>query len=289
MTLFPPCLSARERLSSPGLAAASSIAAAAILALVAATPAAAQVPADAVLRDFEPTGEFVLEVDGVKAEGAEIYRSDRAAVIMLISSKLPQPTLLQPRAGTVDTVSIMQLARRDDGSIDILASAELTPAGRFEIDGQAIRFSLGEHALAVMPKPHLLGLHAAQELLADKPEYSRRAASYAPYEPSLELLRGVQGPVKVRVYFGSWCPACARMVPSLLKVTEELEGSAIDFEFYGLPQPFGDEAAAKRDGVNSVPTGIVYRGGEEVGRIQQDGWKIPEATLAEILTGKSKA
>lgn len=263
---------------------------AAVLALLAATPAVAQqVPADAVLRDFEPTGEYILEADGELVQGAEIFSSQRAAAILLMTAKLPGPTLLQPGAGKVDTVSVMQLVRRDDGSVDFLASAELSPAGQFEIDGDAIRFSLDNHAFAVRPKPHLLGLHPAQELLDDKPEYTRRAEAYDPYEPSLELLRGVEGAVKVRVYFGSWCPACARMVPPLLKVTRELEGSGIEFEFYGLPQPFTDEPAAKRDGVHAVPTGIVYRGGEEVGRIRQEGWRIPESTLAEILTGKSKA
>lgn len=271
--------------SAPAVALAALAAAAVILAP---PPAAAQAPADAILRDFVPTGDFVLEVDGRKAEGAEIYKTDRVAAILVVTSKLPSPVLLQPRAGTVETVSLMSLARRPGGSIDVLADAELASAGRFTLEGQDVRFSVGGKRAALKPKPYLLGLHPAQDLLEDKPEYARGAGEYRPYEPSVAALKAVGRPVKVRVYFGSWCPACARAVPPLLKVVEQLEGSNVAFEFYGLPEDFRDEPAANADDVRGVPTGIVYVGGREVGRLYgAEDWKIPESTLAEMVDGRS--
>jgi thiol-disulfide isomerase/thioredoxin len=271
----------RERRAASALAALA--AAAAILACL---PAAAQPAADALLRDFVPTGDFVLEVEGQKAEGAEIYQTERVAAILVVTSKLAAPALLQPRAGTVETVSLMSLARRPDGTIDVLANAELAPAGRFTLEDENVRFSVGGKSALLKPKPYLLGLQDAGDLLADKPEYARGAREYRPYEPSVESLRAIERPVRVRVYFGSWCPACGRMVPPLLKVVEQLEGSNVGFEFYGLPQDFAGEPAAEADDVHSVPTGIVWVGGKEVGRLSSpEHWKLPESTLVEILNG----
>lgn len=271
----------RTRPASPIAAALAGLAA-----ILACLPAAAQPAADAVLRDFRPSGDFMLEIDGQKAEGAEIYRSERVAAILVVTSKLPTPVLLQPRVGSVETVGLMSLARRPDGSIDVLADAELGSAGRFTHDGENVQFTVGGKRVTLKPKPYLLGLQQAEDLLADKPEYARLASDYRPYEPSVQKLQATGRAIKVRVYFGSWCPACGRMVPPLLKVAEQLEGSKIEFEFYGLPTDFQDEPAATADDVHAVPTGIVYAGGKEIGRI--DGaaaWRIPETTLAEIVSG----
>lgn len=262
---------------------------AAVAAILACLPAAAQAPADAVLRDFQPTGDFVLEVDGKKAEGAEIYKSERIAAILVVTSKLPTPVLLQPRVGSVETVGLMSLARRQDGSIDVLADAELGSAGRFATEGENVQFTVGGKGVTLKPKPYLIGLHEAEDLLADKPEYARLASEYRPYEPSVAALKKAGRDVRVRIYFGSWCPACSRLVPPLLKVVEQLESSNVEFEFYGLPQDFSEEPAATADDVHSVPTGVVFAGGKEIGRLQgAPAWRIPESTLAEIVNGGGK-
>ncbi|MEM7480845.1 MAG: thioredoxin family protein [Acidobacteriota bacterium] len=259
-----------------------------ILALLLSVPALAQMmPADSLLRDFQLTGDVILEVDGQVVEKAEIYQSQRAAGFLILSSALPEPTLIMPRAGSVESVSVMKLARRDGGSIDILADAELTPHGRFTPKGQNIAFSVGGKAAVLKPKPYLLGLQDAQALLDYSPEYQRTADNYTPDAQAMAALKAQGRDVKVRVYFGSWCPACARAVPPLLQVANELEGSSIDFEFYGLPTPFGDEPAAKKDDVGSVPTGIVYVDGKEVGRLRGGpAWRLPELTLDDIVAGR---
>jgi thiol-disulfide isomerase/thioredoxin len=249
--------------------------------------AGAEVPADAVLRDFEPTGDYMLEVDGQTAEGAEIYRSDRVPAYLLVTGRIPAPTLLLPRSGSVETVSLMKLARRADGSVDILADAELEPAGRFTIDeeGEQIRFDVGGSAVVLKPRPYLLGLQELDAMLGYSPDYSRAAASYQPDAGTVAALNARSQPVRVRVYFGSWCPHCKQMVPFVLKVAEELEASPIDFEFYGLPKPFTGEPAAEADDISAVPTAVVWVGGREVGRIEGGDWRHPETALARILNG----
>jgi len=260
-------------------------AAALALGLLAATAgvAAAQ-GADAVLRDFQLTGDYVLLVGGEEAPDAEIYLSERVPAYLIVADQLASPALLLPREGAVRTVSFMKLAKRG-GTIDILADAELASAGSFRLAGETIGFSVGGTRAVLKPRPHLLGRQDLAGMLDYSPEYRRTAAAYSPDARTVSALKAVGKPVKVRIYFGSWCSFCKQYVPKLLKVAEQLEGSRVAFEFYGLPQGFAGEPMAERDDVHAVPTGIVYVGGKEVGRLRSQDWQTPEKSLRQLVLG----
>ena len=63
--------------------------------------------------------------------------------------------------------------------------------------------------------------------------------------------------------------------------------SQVRFEFYGLPSPFDKEPEAKRMGITGVPTGVVYHGTKEVGRIAGGEWSIPELAIKKVLDGSA--
>ena len=251
--------------------------------LVAAVPAAAQ-GADSILRDFQLSGDWVVEIGGKAAPKAEVYFARGVPAFLVIAPELASPTLLVPREQTVNTVSFMKLAKRGT-TIDLLADAEVTPVGRVKLEGENVRFTVDGKPVVMKPRPHLLGTQDLAGMLDYSPDYRRKATSYKPDSAALATLKAAKQPVKVRVYFGSWCPFCSQHVPHLLRVAEELRGSRVSFEFYGLPQgaAFAADAAAKRDDVHSVPTGIVYVGGKEAGRIEGGEWAKPEQTLKEIV------
>lgn len=250
------------------------------VALVAALPAAAQ-QIDGVLRDFASTGDFILEIDGKEATSAKVYRSDLPA-ILLIADELPSPTLILLRERSVQTVPFMKLVQRQDGMADVLADAELTPVGGLTLEGESIRFTVAGQKMRLKSRPFLIGEQGLSDMLGHSPEYRRKAEAYTPDSGALAALKKSPKPVRVRVYFGSWCPFCSRYVPNMLKVAEQLEGD-VDFEFYGLPQGFADEPAAKRDDVHGVPTGIVYVGGKEVGRLDAREWTNPEGAVQRLV------
>ena len=52
----------------------------------------------------------------------------------------------------------------------------------------------------------------------------------------------------------------------------------------GLPQNFED-AEAKKHGVSSVPTGVIFQNGEEVGRASGYSWQYPSMTVVNTLSG----
>jgi thiol-disulfide isomerase/thioredoxin len=249
----------------------------------AALPSRAQAaPSDSVLRGFQRIGTYVLLVNGKEDKGAEIYQNDSIPAYLILATTLPSPVLLTPRAGTVETVNLMKVAKQKNGSVDLLADAVLAPQGKFQIDGESVSFTSEGKKVSMSPNPPLLGLKKNADLKAHSPEYARSAQSYTPNQAAIQALKKEGQPVTVRTFFGSWCPHCREHVPMLLKVEDQLTGSKIRFEYYGMPRDFNDPEA-KRLSIKGVPTAIVYVNGRQVGRLEGQDWASPEASLTRLL------
>lgn len=266
---------------------------AALAVVLLAAPAAVRaqgVPSDGVLRGFQSSGDYTLVVNG-KPVSAEVFQNDKLPAILILSSSLPSPVLLTPRAGSVETVHIMKVAKKPDGTVDLLADAVLAPIGRFQMAGENVTFTYEGKNVSLNPKPPLTGLRKGAELKAHSPEYVRTAKGYAPNGPALASLKKETRPVTVKVVFGSWCPHCRQHVPYLLRVEDELKASksSVKFEYLGLPRPpeAWQNPEVKKLNVKGVPTGIVYVNGREVGRIEGKGWDNPEVLLNKIVSGQA--
>jgi thiol-disulfide isomerase/thioredoxin len=256
----------------------------ACLALRPPRPLAAQgAPGSAEMRDFQRISDYVLSVNG-KDVPSEIYQSQSAAALLVVSSALPSPVLLSPAHGDAETVNLMKVAKKPDGSIDLLAGAVLAAQGPIEFQDEEVGFKADGKSGLLKPMPPLLGMHRAEEVTAHNPEYVPRAAAYTPNPQAVAALRKEQRPVTVRVFFGSWCPHCREMVPHAIKLEQQLKGTSVRFEYFGLPPRFGNESAARNNAISGVPTGIVYVGGKEIGRLVGNSWLSPETTLVTILT-----
>ncbi|MDX1632214.1 MAG: thioredoxin family protein [Thermoanaerobaculia bacterium] len=244
-----------------------------------------EIPADAVLQGFEPVGQWVLEVGGSVDPEAEIFQSQKAGSALLIRSpNLDAPVLLSPRKnGAVEIVPEEKVVEREDGTLDILSDADLASSGSYQMGGGSLSFSASGLELRLKEAPHSLGSHGAEELAEKDRGYAFEARTYDPSDPMLRSLRKVSEPVEVVVFFGSWCPFCRDHVPKAIRLARELEGTPIEFDFYGLPRGFGDEPKAAQHDITGVPTAVVFRNGREIGRIEGYEWKIPELTLKKLL------
>jgi hypothetical protein len=255
-------------------------------ALLAGAPASAQrVAADNVLRDFQRIGDYVLVFNG-KQVPAEVYQSQRAAAILIISSSFPSPVLLSPGSGSAMTVNLMKVEKKPDGSIDLLADAQLAPQGPIELADEEIHFKVDGHSATLATAPPLLGLRRAEEVTAHNPEYVPRAAAFAPNPQAVAALKREARPVTVRVFYGSWCPHCRELVPHVVKLEQTLKGGKVHFEYWGLPPRFGTDPPAKQNNIRAVPTAIVYVSGKEIGRITGTAWTTMEPNLVALLSGK---
>lgn len=278
---FRPTLSARP----PRSALVVALLVTASLAL-AAPPARAQLQTPSY-RGFEPTDDLIVQIDGEAAPGVQLYRTSNPPAFLLMGSELPAPVLLAPGTGRVETIHLMKLAKRSDGSIDLLPGATLAPQGGFQPDGQAVSFTVEGRSVRLEPRPPLLGAQEKQDLKDYSSLYQTGAESYSPSSSALAGLKKLDKDVRVKVFFGSWCEACKRTVPHIVRVADELDSTSnIDFDFYGLPpQGLAEEPEARRFGVKAVPTGIVFVDGREVGRLEGNSWLAPEKAIQSILDG----
>lgn len=252
-------------------------------------PAApASVATDNVLNGFARTGEHLLMVNGKAVPAAEIYRNDRLPAYLIVSAAFPNPVLLMPGTMTVETVPAAKLVRQKDGTMAVAADADTRPQGKFKLQGDKVVFASEGRNASLGSNPPLLGARKAPELKHHSPEYIVTARGYTPKPALIAALKKEKKPIKVKVFFGSWCPHCKQHLPYLLRVEDEIRGSGstIQFEYYGLPKGFTNDPEAKRYNVDGVPLAIVFVNGRETGRISGGGWESPETSLTSILAGR---
>ncbi|HVS12541.1 MAG TPA: thioredoxin family protein [Thermoanaerobaculia bacterium] len=259
------------RLSLPSLCVA--------LALAAAVPSGAQgAPRDP---RFWPIGSYSLELDGERV-AAEFFHSTGVGTILMHTAELSHWVELQPRGRLVTLLPPEAIHRNVDGTREKLPAPLGTPAGVFELVDKLPHFTVEGRAARLIKRPDLLGPSTADEIVGHDASYRVRADAYRPQGDYLQRLRQVQQPVLVKVIFGSWCSVCAELIPHVIKVEELLGDSSIRFEYHGVPNDF-DDAEARRLGVTSTPTGIVYVDGEEIQRITGYSWRFPDLALHNAL------
>ncbi len=230
---------------------------------------------------FRPDSTWILEVDDATVD-AEIYRAQSPAAMLIMSDGLPEPVMLTLGAGSVNGVQLMKLARQGDGSVNVLANPFTNSYGTYQVDGAGVTFSVAGRRVEVLPKPPLTGFQQAADLVAHDASYGELRDAYQPTVDGIARLSAAPD-TTIRIFFGSWCPACGQLVPRVLKVEEALgDGSPVQFEYYGLPRGFvGDVEASKYD-VSSVPTAVVLRDGQMIAKLGTE-LAQPETALAGAM------
>lgn len=251
-------------------------------ALLPALAAAAEPPAPpAGAETFHRTLSYVLRVEEKVVPGARSYATERGDAYLIVSDRLPGPVLLDLRTREVATLARVPAER--GGVLVVPAGEPRKPQGQYEIRDGSPRFLVDGKPVRLEYPPPLLGLQPVTALRSYNPEYDRRAAAYRPDAAAVAKLAALKDPVRLRVYFGTWCPTCTETLPNLMKVLQALKGAPFTVEYYGLPPDMDADPERARRNVQRVPTAIVYRRGAEVGRITDDQWLRPDLALRGIL------
>ncbi len=237
------------------------------------------------LEGFEPSGEFEVELAGEPLAGVELYHSDRAGAYLIMAPALKSPLMVNTRTRSIEAVSLMKVSKLEDGTINLLNGAVFDNLGPFQTRHQSLVFDVKGQQMVLKVKPALLGNQKAEGLGEHNPSYLFKASNYELDDTQLGSLKNEQRDVSVKVYFGTWCPVCSRLVPKVMKLEEALEGSKINFEYYGLPRVMTDDPVTKEMEIRGVPTGIVYVGGKEIGRLTGRELHKPEAAIKKVLSG----
>ncbi len=237
---------------------------------------------DAVFRDFVPLSSLQAVGDGKKLDGEFFFSTTAKGSLLFVSDPLNFYLIISPREKKVFEVSKNDLIKEGD-VYHIKAETVLKESGMVVENGDSLLIDLGDRKFFIKEKDPLLGFFSTDELLKKNKEYKYKASLYKFSTTLVEELKKFNKNVEVLVFFGSWCPFCARMMPKILRVAKELEGSRINFKFYGLPKNISGDAIAKKYGVTGVPTGLVIVEGDIIGRIQGRDWRIPELAIKKYL------
>lgn len=233
---------------------------------------------------FQPYGQWKLQADGERVSDARFYRDGRTGAVLVLSEARDLRAILFPRNRQVHFLGPEALAEDAAGWYRILPGKRPHTSAEFQLSDGLPSFQHGASAIQFLRKPSLLGPQTREGLLENDPTYAARGRSYSPQSVHMSTLRSVEEPVHVKIFFGSWCSTCAEMLPKILAVEKALDHDPITFEYYGLPESY-DDAEAKRLGVTSVPTGVLFRDGEEIGRVRPASWRFPELALVQALAG----
>lgn len=120
--------------------------------------------------------------------------------------------------------------------------------------------------------------------------WRKRLESVEIDESTAEKLGEVSEGATVEVYFGTWCSDSLREVPRLWKSLQAVDGNIpFSVEYVALDRNFdaGDASIEGKD-IQFVPTFLVHRDGEEVGRIVESSPRTLERELLALLNGESE-
>ena len=147
--------------------------------------------------------------------------------------------------------------------------------------------------------PKLLGACSETDLRAE-PYAEWFESGYDGYEPHAEVLAELKtllaeaDGIDITVFFGTWCGDSRRQVPRFLRLLKDAGFPADKIDIVAVDN---DDALHKRspDGeevgkhIFRVPTLIVSRGGDEIGRIVEHPVRSLERDLRGILKGDGPA
>ena len=109
-------------------------------------------------------------------------------------------------------------------------------------------------------------------------------SKYEPSENNLPLLKMKLPEVKIMIYAGTWCGDSKRHVPNFLETLKRSDYPLESVSFRLLDHSKKDKLGREiSDSIKFIPTFIIYREGNEIGRIVEHPKTTLEQDLIEIL------
>jgi len=214
-----------------------------------------------------------------------IYYSRYEVAYLVIAPELTGGLLISPRGYSVQRLRREKFAKRQGIHGDLAAGTELEYLGQYQRRWGEMSFTVDGKTARLKDRPPLLGRHSSADLRELFPKYDYLAKVYGRSKRSEppELPKADQE-LRIRVYFGSKSPFCERVLPRIMAVEEKLRSSRIRFEYYALPPRIIDDPIAREERIYGVPTAVITRNGEEIGRLTALPLRDPADALHRLLT-----
>lgn len=151
--------------------------------------------------------------------------------------------------------------------------------------------SLAPAQTAPQPDPSVLvGDITREQVEAAVPAWVQAQVESKPDAAAAQGLASVEPGAEVVVFLGTWCGDSRREVSRLWRAIDDVGGTVpFQVRYVGVDTEKKEPAGpVTENGIQFVPTLIVRRGGQEVGRIIETSPNGVEADLLALLTGKAK-
>ncbi len=134
----------------------------------------------------------------------------------------------------------------------------------------------------------LYGKTTARQLYFDFPVWKEVYDLYTPDQQVENELHKLARPMKVKIFFGTWCKDSRKNVPRFFKVIKGLDQFEVELIAVDRGLDAENENTDRYD-IQRVPTFIFIEDGHEIGRIIEHPVKSLEEDTVNILKGDKDA
>lgn len=142
------------------------------------------------------------------------------------------------------------------------------------------------------PLPIEIGNIAPERTLTAIPEYRERMESYEPDETVISMMAPlVSVEDRIEVFLGTWCEDSQREMPRFYKIMNQLEQQNVTIPIKYVAVDRSKQEPSRLIGdrvIQLVPTFIVFRGDEEIGRIVEKPLSLLEDDLLRIFASAGR-
>ncbi len=107
---------------------------------------------EAGLDVYEPSGQYALLIEGEDVPDAKILESQESLRLILISSGLEKPLVLDIRSSRVYQVNPGEMKEFSGGAVALPEEIDLEAAGEFTVDNGGLSFKLGAKSFSLISK-----------------------------------------------------------------------------------------------------------------------------------------
>jgi len=233
-----------------------------------ATPAAPAPPtasgaAAAFLADYD----FEVTIDGKISPDVVVWSSATLPGKLLIGAPVGGAVFIRLADRKVVPVNPARIRVLGDRmSVDADAYGETLTEWTIEEGGAA--FTSDGKKVRVETRPIFVGECTLEAILDKTPAYRHLMGLYEPDRDALQYLKQYQGDVSIEVFFGSWCHVCKQYLPQFLKTVTDCANPKLQVKMFGLPRDFTTDERVTARQVKGIPCIILYKQGQEIGRIE---------------------
>ena len=231
---------------------------------------------------LENVSVLVRVGDEASATG-HVYDSEDYQRMLLVMDGRPIAAILDLVTATVSAIPQDSIKQLENGCVTTGTVEEDYLATLHQNEG-TLEFDWENVPVRIEPLPPLIGKTDLKTILAMKPSYGTMAESYRPDTTKIVLLRSIGVDTEIRVYFGTWCHICRRLVPPLIGTLRRVGNPKLRVEYIGVDEDLTEPAGEiDKYAVGKTPTVIVLQGGQEIGRIEEEASSSVETDLVDIL------